>query len=53
MRKTAHYSGNAIDVKDTNEEGGDVNTGDDYKGDEKASLGTDFSRQHFKGKLIR
>ena len=53
MRKTAHYSGNAIYVKDTNEEGGDVNTGDDYKVDEKALFGTDFCRQHLKRNLIR
>ena len=42
MRKNAHYFGTAINVKDTNEDAGDVNTGDDYKGDEKALFGTDF-----------
>ena len=53
MRKTAHYSGTATNLTDTNEKGGDVNNGDDHMGDEKASFGADFSRQHFKGKLTR
>ena len=53
MRKTAHYSGTAINLNDTNKKGGDVNTGDDHMGDEKESFGTAFSRQHLKGRLIR